>query len=168
MAIESSEYADFPTGDWYGRLKAHAQGNIYNDDANVEFSFSVAADGAITGKGHAIVSSAPQVFTECTYTHTITPSEFDVDIGGQLDGQEFKLEMSLGGAATLLFNTTACKGGGGGPSPPMKLLTPFGGVASESFFHPRVRAEDGAVNTLHSNDGAREMTGRIEIHSARN
>ncbi len=162
---ESSEFADFPTGDWYGTFKAHTQGNIYNDDASVEFSFSADKSGAITGKGRARVSSAPQVFTECTYTHTITPSEFDVDIGGQFDGEQFKLEMSQGGPAIILFNTTGCSGSR--PSPPGKLQTPFV-AASQSFFHPRVRAEDRAANTLHSNDGAKETTGRIEIHSTEN
>jgi hypothetical protein len=162
---ESNEFADFPTGDWWGTLKAHTQGNIYNDDASVEFSFSADKSGAITGKGRAKVSSAPQVFTECTYTHTITPSEFDVDIGGQFDGDQFKLEMSLGGPATILFNTTGCSGGR--PSPPGKLQTPFV-AASASFFHPRVPAQDGAANTLHSKDGAKETTGRIEIHSTEN
>jgi hypothetical protein len=138
----SSEFADFPIGDWGGPLNAHTQGNIYNDDASVEFSFSADKSGAITGKGRAKVSSAPQVFTECSYTHTITPSEFDVDIGGQFDGKQFNLEMSLGGPATVLFNTTGC--GGGRPSPPGKTLTPFI-AASQSFFHRHVPAEDGAV-----------------------
>jgi hypothetical protein len=167
---QSGEDGDFPTGDWYGTLKAHGQGNIYNDDAIVDFAFSVAADGTATGKGRAKVANAPQFFSSCTYTHTMTPDAFDVDIGGRRDGGDFKLELSKGGGGTIQFTVTACTGGGGGPrlGPPGKTLTPFGGVSSESFFHPRVRAEDGATNAFHESRGATEVTGRIEIHSAKN
>ncbi len=159
------EDADFPTGDWYGTLKAHGQGNVYNEDATVDFSFSVAGDGTVTGRGRARMKNAPQTLGACVQTHTQTPSEFDFPLAGSRVGGEFLLVIPIDLRSAMVF-TASCPTSSS-TSPPVQAQA-FSGVSSEGFFHPRVRSEDGATNTFHSNTGSVDVTGSIVIHSAKN
>jgi hypothetical protein len=150
---------------WKGTLKAHGQGNVYNDDAIVELRFSVADDGTVKGSGHARMSSAPQTMGNTVQTHTVTPSEFDFPLSGSLVGDEFHLMIPSDLRSTMVFTA---KSSTSSASPPIQTQA-FPGVASEGFFHPRVRAEDGATNTFHSTGPAAiEVTGSIVIHRAEN
>ena len=164
----NSKDADFPTGDWFGTLKVHGVGNIYDDTGTMDFSFSVGPDGAVTGRGNASTTNAPHFLAPCTYTAKHTPSESSVDIGGKLDGDEFKLKLTPRAAVTLQV-ATDCKGAGKSPAMPVRgMLSALGyGGANASVESPRVRAADGATNTWHQNDGAVEMTGSIELHRAK-
>jgi hypothetical protein len=157
--------ADFPTGDWYGTLKAHGQGNIHNDDAIVELSFSVADDGTVKGGGHARMTNAPQTTPDgCINTHTEAPIEFDFPLTGSRVDDEFRLVIPTDLRSAFVF-TAKCPTSSV-TSPPAQAQA-FSGVSSEGFFHPRVRAEDGATNTFHSIRGI-DVTGSIVIHSAKN
>jgi len=178
--LQATKSADFPTADWYGTLKGRAQGNMYNDAAMVTFSFDVANDNVITGKGHAKVTSAPQDFAGCTITLKVTPDEFDVDIGGRLDGGEFKLAIKYLKPGQV-HRTQVCpknpRSSGSADFPINPFLGvgvisvatgPNIGVTGGGFYHPRVRAEDGATNTLSTKDVAgEELTASIEIHAAK-
>lgn len=148
---------------WKGMLSGHAQGNVYNDTALVQFTFTVGADGTVKGKGHAKMTHAPQVFLGCTLTRTQTPDEFDVDIGGRRDGGEFKLDLSTTARATLQATASSCKRGLTGTGPAVPGLNAFTGFVT-AWYHPNVSAEDGATNDLHGVLGDIDVTDHIEIH----
>lgn len=169
---QSSESADFPTaGDWYGTLKAHGQGNIYNDTAEVSFSFSEETDGSLKGSGHLKVTNAPQSLPNgCIYSWSRAPDEMDFNVGGRRLGNEFHIEF-LGSAGWLTASTLTadCPHLGHKVRPPQQFgIT--GGISVHTeglFFRPKVTAGDGATNSYDVTRAGFHETGSIEIHRAK-
>src|SRR5438132_3374185 len=107
---ESTKPGEFPTdGDWYGTLKGHGQGNIYNDTAEVSFNFTEEADGTIKGKARAKVTSEEQPFAGCRISRK--PADpFDFTITGRRVENEFQLELE-NPRLPAVFSYSGCKGG---------------------------------------------------------
>jgi hypothetical protein len=169
---QGSESADFPTaGDWYGTLKAHGQGNIYNDTAEVSFNFSEDTDGSLKGSGHLKVTNAPQSLPNgCIYSWSRAPNEMDFNIGGRRVGDEFHIEfLGSEGWVTASTLTADCPHLGHKVRPPQQFgIT--GGISvhtEASFFRPRVTARDGATNGYDVTRAGFHETGSIEIHRAK-
>jgi hypothetical protein len=54
------DVGEFPTGDWYGSITSFLNGNIYNNKAVIDFSFSLSPDGlVIEQRGRASVTMEP-------------------------------------------------------------------------------------------------------------
>lgn len=146
--LEDTDVGEFPTGDWYGTITSHAKGNIYNDTARIDFSFSIAPDGTIGGRGHVRMTSLPQPGPDCTYSRTISPAAFPVEISVKRDflGNEFEITPSRAGTATWVHSYSGhCNNLGSRTEPgytvPFNALANFrigGGI--------RVPAQDGAAN----------------------
>src|SRR6202043_1163478 len=85
------------TRDWNGTLREHAQGNIYNDTVEVNFTFSE-EHGTIKGTGRVDkMTSEPQAFVGHTITRTLNlkRDEAEFPISGQRVGDEFQLELQV-------------------------------------------------------------------------
>jgi hypothetical protein len=107
------EEADFPTEDWYGTLREHAQGNIYNDTVYVHFSFNDEGDDTIKGKGRVDkMTSGPVQFGNHTITRTlhIKPAEAEFPISGKRVGDEFQLELQVPKGQRLSVDITSDNG----------------------------------------------------------
>ena len=158
------EEADFPVeNDWYGKLKGHGQGNVYNETAEVRFSFSEQADGSIKGGGHVIVTADKQNFADCVVWNT-PPAPFDVSISGQHVGNEFHLELENPRKSIAFSNQCPHGGNPGGSRVTSAFLGP--GVALP-FLRPRVVAKDGSTNEFHTTVGAMKVDATIEVHQAK-
>jgi len=158
------EEADFPTEDWYGTLREHAQGNIYNDTVYVDFSFNEERDGTIKGTGRVDkMTSEPQLWTGCTSTRTLNlkPGEAEFPISGKRVGDEFQLDLPTDRRLTMNIKTDC--------PPPRRSGTAEGRRSlgmSETFYHPKVTAKDGATDEFHK-PGAMKVDCWIEIHRAK-
>jgi len=161
---ESSNCGEFVTGDWYGTLREHAQGNIYNDTVYVHFSFNEERDGTIKGKGRVDkMTSKPQLWGPCTSTRTLNlkPDEAEFPISGKRVGDEFQLDLPTDRRLTMNIKTDC--------PPPRKSGTTQGQRSlglSEAFYHPKVKAQDDATNESHLS-AAMKVDGWIEIHRAK-
>src|SRR4029077_15229979 len=103
----SQNCGEFVTGDWYGTLREHAQGNIYNDTVEVHFSFNEERDGTIRGTGRVEkMTSEPQFFVGHTITRTlnIKPGEAEFPISGKRVGDEFQPEIQVPKGQRLTVN----------------------------------------------------------------
>ena len=159
----SEDNAEFPTlGDWYGTLKAHGQGNIYNDRVTISFAFSESPDGTVSGRGRAILTGEPQRFAGCLVTRQ-GPPFFDFPITGRKVGEQFQLELPNQPVSFTL--TAKC-------DDPKRNKTSSGRAAAfvafatgaDLFLRPKVPARDGATNELHTTNGPFTVDGEIEIH----
>jgi len=159
---------EYPTGDWYGKIKATIKGGAYNDSAEINYALSQDPEGTLTGRGRVVVTSGPNTAGDCTYNRTVTPKEFDVEITGSREGDNLRLDLSLQGQSTWMFTSRCIRGGGSGTGPPGHM--PFNALAS-IISNPRIRirARDGAQAELppppHP-DAIHTRTGTIEIHQA--
>ena len=157
-----SNCADFATGEWRGTLREHAQGSIYNDTVIVIFSFSEERDGTIKGAARVKMESAPQTFNECKSTRTlITPEPLLFPISGKLVDGEFHLDLPTDYRLNLHVQTDC--------PPPRNSGTVMATRSlgmSDVFYHPKVKAQDGATNSFHK-PGAIDVSGTIEIHRAK-
>jgi hypothetical protein len=158
--------ADFPTAPWYGTIKAHGQGNVYNDTVNIDFAFSVGADGVVTGKGHAKETNAPQQFPPGCVIQTLvrTPDELDVAVSGRLVDNQFVLKLE-----EPTVNVIATNGGcGTGRSLPVRMAFFAPMPLAPDFRNLMVRAKDGATNSFDVVVGPQiHITGSIEIHQSK-
>ncbi len=156
------EEADFPTEDWYGTLREHAQGNIYNDTVYVHFSFNEQGDDTIKGKGRVDkMTSEPVQFVNHTITRTlhIKPAEAEFPISGKRVGDEFQLELQVPKGQRLSVDITSDNGTTEGSRSVF---------VSEPSYHPKVKAQDGATNSFHTNLGGKfQVDATIEIHRAK-
>ena len=160
------EEANFPTGDWYGPLREHAQGNIYNDTVEVHFSFNEEHDGTIKGTARVDkMTSEPQLFAGCTSTRTLNlkPAEAEFPISGKRVGDEFQLDLPTDRRLTIKIKTDC--------PPPRRSGTTEGRrslFVSEPSYHPKVKAQDGATNSFHTNLGGNfQVDATMEIHRAK-
>ncbi len=156
---EGFNCAYFATGEWRGTLREVAQGNLYNETVTVLFSFNEEPDGTIKGAGRVKVESKQQSWNDCEVTRKlITPQPLLFPISGRRVGDEFHLELPTDYRLRLRVNTDC---------PPPK--TSGTGTAtrslgmSETFYHPRVKAQDGATNSF-QRPGAMAVDGTIEIY----
>jgi hypothetical protein len=160
----SQNCGEFVTGDWYGTLQEHEQGNIYNDTVYVDFSFSEESDGTIKGKGRVDkMTSEPQLWGGCTCTRTINlkPGEAEFPISGKRVGDEFQLEFPTDRKLTMNINCDC--------PPPRRSGTTEGRRSlgmSETFYRPKVKAKDDATNEFHK-PGALKVDGWIGLHRAK-
>jgi hypothetical protein len=160
---------------WKGKMRAHAEGNVYNDWADVSFSFSETADGAITGKGQARMTHFPRNWQQvkCVHERKQTPDEFDVTVGGRREGDEFAIQLTTTTKASIQFSGL-CNGKRSAGPPVAAGAFTGGGVPA--LLPIKVRADDGAKQTLHATVGniavspfgaTVEVDGTIEIEHAR-
>ena len=157
----ASETADFPTGNWYGTLREHAQGNIYNDAVVVLFSFKEERDGTIKGGGRIKFTSEPKSFYNCVHTRTLIRSdEAELPISGKRVGDEFQLELPTNVTLKMRLKSDCPPPQTSGEREGRRSLG-----MSEVFYHPKVKARDGATNSFHQS-GAFNIDGSIELHQA--
>jgi hypothetical protein len=166
---------------WSGTLKGRYQGGSYDYSAILPFSFVVDQNGVVKGKGHVKVTSSPHTYTiapagknpayDCTALDKWTPDEFDVDVVGRRDGNQFNLNVSHDLKTTLDHQGVACTD----PRAPLTHSTSVKGspviYLGNNFYHPQVLAEDNATNSWHVTlpgvyINKIELTGGIEIHRA--
>ena len=158
----ASETADFPIGDWYGTLREHAQGNLYNDTVVVLFSFKEERDGTIKGGGRAKLTSEPQSFNKCVVTRTLIRSdESELPISGKRVCDQFHLELPTDSTLKIRIKSDCPAPQTSGTTEGRRSLG-----LSEVFYHPKVKARDGATNSFHT-PGAMDVSGSIEIHHAK-
>jgi hypothetical protein len=157
---EGSKCADFATGEWRGTLREHAQGNLYNETVTVIFSFNEERDGTLKGAGRVKLESAPQPWLgDCTSTRKlITPQPLLFPISGRRVDDEFHLELPTDYRLRLRTQVDCPPPKSSGAGTAARSLG-----MSETFYHPRVKAQDGATNSFHR-PGAIDVTGTIEIH----
>jgi hypothetical protein len=153
---------EYPTGSWRGTIRATVKGNAYNDTAVVNYTVAEGPERKLTGRGHVTVQSGPNHAGDCTYTRTITPSQFEVEITGSREGDNLELKVSREGSSTWVF-TAQCRGCGSGTGPPANH--PFNPLAS-ILSDPRIRiwARDGERASLPPRaTGEMTWTGAITI-----
>jgi hypothetical protein len=152
-----SETADYPTGDWYGTLREHSQGNVYNDTVTIIFSFSEKSGGTIEGTGRVSkVTSEPQVFGRpCTYMRKYNPPRDSFSISGQRVGDEFHIELPANYRLKGRLWTTDC------PGAPTETQRSLG--KSETTMRPKVQVHDGAKDSFHASRPV-EIDASIELH----
>jgi len=163
----TTKTADFPTAPWYGTITAHGQGNVYNDTVNMDFAFSVGADGVVTGKGHAKTTNAPQQFPPgvCWHTLKLVPDQADVAISGRLVDNEFVLKLANPPNSTVTATQYGCGSSGSGTAP-MAFFAPM--PLAPNFMSQMVRAKDGATNSFDVTVVPQiHITGSIEIHQSK-
>ncbi len=161
---------------WSGTLKGRHQGESYDYSAILPFSFAVDPNGVVKGKGHVKLTSSPNTYAvqapagDCTGLNKWTPDEFDVDVVGRRDGNQFNLNVSHNLKTTLNHQGLGCTFGDGldhstsVKGSPVIYLGP-------NFYRPQVLAEDKATKSWHVTLPANytntiELTGSIEIHKA--
>lgn len=135
----------FPTGEWYGTVSGHGQGNVYNERVMVKFSFSEESDGSIKGMGHVTVTSEQQAFGDCVSLN-VPPDPYEIAITGRHVGDEFHLQLE--NPRMTITQTSKCKSGGNTFS---RSTSGFlGPGASDKFLAPKVPAKDGAPRSEES------------------
>jgi hypothetical protein len=162
--------ATYSTRDWYGTINAHVHGSPgpYDDTAEIAFSFDEAQDGALQGRAHAKMTNAPSpAADDCFVTHTQEPSELDFAIGGRLVDDEFRLDIPTNLKAKIQFTADKCQHG---PNPRTYPTDPFEvgffSAMAPPFYQPKVRAHDGAKNTISVMLGVQLTEATIELHQA--
>jgi hypothetical protein len=159
---------------WKGTLKGHIQGGTQNASTTLSFKFVVASNGGVKGKGTAKLTSSPNTWTytnySCTSLITPTPNEFDVDIGGRRDGDQFNLKVSTAIKVAQLYTQYACTSNVSATTHTIASAPPLAFYGLARFTRPVVRAEDGATNSLNlispSSYGPLEENASIEVHRA--
>jgi hypothetical protein len=149
--------------DWNGTLREHDQGNIYNDTVEVHFRVNEARDGRIVATARvAKLTSEPQLFTGCTVTRNIKPDEAEFPISVTRVGDEFQFQLPTDRRLTISIKTDC--------PPPRRSGTTEGRrslFVSEPFYHPKVKAQNGATNSYHTSPGGNfQVDSTIEIHKA--
>lgn len=123
------------------------------------FSFNEERDGTIKGAGRVKVESKQQSWNDCEVTRKlITPQPLLFPISGRRVGDEFHLELPTDYRLRLRVNTECPPPKASGTGTATRSLG-----MSETFYHPRVKAQDGATNSF-QRPGAMAVDGTIEIH----
>jgi hypothetical protein len=102
---------------WKGTLTAHGQGNIYNDQMKLPFTFVLGADHKISGQGHASMTHAPQTIGKCTYTRSQSSDDFNVNFGGERVADELSIKLTTSDRVTHQIYAQ-CSGHGASHSVP--------------------------------------------------
>jgi len=128
----------------------------------VNFSFNEERDGTIKGTGRvATMTSEPQPFAGYTITRTlnIKPDEAEFPISGKRVGDEFQLELQVPKDRRLTIDIKSDNGTTEGSRSVF---------VSEPSYRPKVKAQDGAANSFHTNLGGNfQVDATIEIHRAK-
>ena len=168
--LEDTDIGEFPTADWYGTITSHAKGNIYHDTASIDFAFSIAPDGTISGRGRARVGNLPQSGTDCTYTRATSPAEFPVEIKVKRDflGNEFEITPSKVGTSRWVHTYKGVCNKLGSRTEP-GYTSPYNALANfRAVGGIRVPAQDGATNKpLPHKEADWVWTDEIVIHRVR-
>ncbi len=177
---EGSGNVELSPQHWDGILKGRYQGGSYDYSAVLPFSFVVDANGVVKGEGHFKVTNySPHTYTirsnpdyDCTALDKFKPDEFDVPIGGRLDGNQFSLRVGYNTLKTTLDSQVlSCTD----PHAPLDHSTSVKGspviYLGINFYRPEVLAKDKATNSWHVTlhgpyINLIELTGSIEIHKA--
>jgi hypothetical protein len=170
---------------WTGRLTAGSSavsvglsGSIAADSAQGTFSFIVAPDGTLSGRGTATVMTPPtQVSLEggtCMFTHVQEPAQFEIEVQGRRTGTTFELQIRAPGVATR--TTTAVCSAAPEPQTNTTTISRFGytsmtgGPESGGFVIMAPAEENRPVqlrNVLDLGSGSVEQTVTVEIARAR-
>jgi hypothetical protein len=161
----TTKTADFPTAPWYGTIKAHGQGNVYNDTVNMDFALSVGTDGVVRGKGHAKMTNAPQQLGPCYHTLKRVRDEADVAISGRLVDNQFVLKLANPPSPPTTATQYGC-GSGGTRTLPIAFFAPM--PLAPNFMSQMVPAKDGATNSFDVVVAPQiHIAGSIEIHQSK-
>jgi hypothetical protein len=155
--------------EWRGTWHATAIGNVYNDQVDIDFTFSEAADGTLTGTRHGVISAQPQLFTGCTHTRVYSPTSFDVVLTGQRSGDTFVFDLRSPTPTTAAFTASGCGSSGSATQGPAVSVPAFASAAKAAR-GVRVPALDGGTNSYHAaavSTADIEVTASVEIHRAR-
>ena len=129
--IEQMRAAGLLPSCWKGTLTAHGQGNIYNDQMKLPFTFVVGADHKIAGQGHASMTHAPQTVGKCVHTRIQSSDDFNVNFGGERAGDELSIQLKTPDRVTYQVSAQCAGQHGGtnsipGMSPAMGVTPLFG------------------------------------------
>ena len=170
---------------WTGRLTAGSSaasvglsGSIAADSAQGTFTFTVAPDGTLSGRGTATVMTLPtQVSLEggtCIFTHVQEPAQFEIEVVGRRTGTTFELQIRAPGVATR--TTTALCSAVPDPQTNTTTISRFGytsmigGPESGGFVIMMPAEENRSVQistVLDLGSGSVEQTVTVEIARAR-
>ena len=133
-----------PPEEWTGTWTGRVAGNIYDDAVTAAFSFAVAPDGTVGGRGTATLTTRTVRTAGCVYRHAQAPSTFPVAIAGRREGGHFALRLAGPGLSATRTVAASCLAAGS-PGPPTPFDA-FGVVAlSPGGLAPRLPARDGAT-----------------------
>ncbi len=129
--IEQMRAAGLLPSCWKGTLTAHGQGNIYNDQMKLPFTFVVGVDHKIAGEGRASMTHAPQTIGKCVHTRTQSSDDFNVNVGGERAGDELSIQLKTPDRVTYQVSAQCAGQHGGtnsipGMSPAMGVTPLFG------------------------------------------
>jgi hypothetical protein len=133
--------------EWEGTFVLTGGGNIYDDEVRAEFTFDVARDGGISGKGSAVLAARDRAVGGCRYIHTQTPASFPVSVTGRREGDRFALRLAGRPAMGSRVTRTDCGAAGGSTGAAVPFPAFGAGAVVPGALAPKVRAEDGASET---------------------
>lgn len=160
----AQDIAEFPTGDWFGKITKQVNGGGHNHTVTIDYTFDVDRSGTIKARAFARIATQPAQIPGCTLAWTYSPSELAIPISAQRDGDNFEITIQAG--ETTDHITSHCTASTGSNT----FRTP--GVNPTSFGQTTfsVPARDGEKQTATISAGEPpwgvKMTDTIEIHKA--
>lgn len=160
----AQDIAEFPTGDWFGKITKQAHGGGHNHTVTIDYTFDVDSSGAIKARAYARIATQPAQIPGCTLTWTYSPSELAIPISGQRSGDNFEITIRAGETTDHIKSECTASTGAN------TFRTP--GVNPTSFGQTKfsVPARDGEKHTATISAGEPpwgvKMTDTIEIHKA--
>ena len=150
---------------WKGTLTAHGQGNVYNDQMEMSFTFLQDAHWKITGAGKARMAHLPAANLPdgCVHTRTMAPEEFATTLNGARVGEEFELLLGTMERVTVQYSAK-CGSGSVGPNT-VAGVSPFVGIAPLTATEIRIPTLNGS-SPMHATIPQWEVNGEITIECA--
>jgi hypothetical protein len=160
----AQEIAEFPTGDWFGKITKQVNGGGHNHTVTIYYTFDVDRNGTIKARAYARIATQPAQIPGCTLTWTYSPSELAIPISGQRNGDNFEITIQAGETTDHIKSQCTASTGSN------TFRTP--GINPTSFGQTKfsVPARDGEKHTATISAGEPpwgvKMTDTIEIHKA--
>jgi hypothetical protein len=161
----AQDVAEFPTGDWFGKIKKQASGGGHNHTVTIDYTFDIDPSGTTKPRAYARIAAQPAQIPGCTFTWSYTPSELAIPISAERNGDNFQITIQAGETTAHIKSQCTASSGSNSFRPPGINPTSYG----ETKFS--VPAKDGETRTVTINAGPPpwgvKMTDTIEIHKAR-
>ena len=160
----AQDIAEFPTGDWFGKITKQANGGGHNHTVTIDYTFDVDRSGTIKARAYARIATQPAQIPGCTLTWTYSPSELAIPISGRREGDNFEITIQAGETTDHIKSQCTASTGSN------TFRTP--GINPTSFGQTKfsVPARDGEKHTATISAGEPpwgvKMTDTIEIHKA--